>query len=732
MSETGRRNWKPSLRLTISTIMCALVAGMAVLVFTLLYSGARKSLLAFSDSLMREVASTARAQVRGFLNVGRIAIEQAGGLAQNRVLDPGDVETFEAFSRAFLETQLTVNALYYGDQNGNMTMVQRRPDGSFSTKTVRRTRANPESPWIVKTTWRHRDPGASLNTFRVVDDPDDRYDPRERPWYRHWSEMSPQEPPASWPRQDRGPGPAFWTDVYVFHSTREPGATASLPYMDGDGKFRGVIGVDLALADLSRFLSTVQIGRRGMAFIMDGRRRLIAVPDFDRLLYDAEQAESGAEPELRTIERCSYPELRALSSDPVFDGRVTGREDGGFAFQHGRKRYLATLAAVAPESGSDWMIGVVAPEDDFLGDIKRTRAVTAACIAGAMILGFILAALVSHVVSRHLMKLVQESSRIRDLEISPSRDPGSAFKEIHDVLSAFEGMKTGLRSFEKYVPSKLVRRLLARDVEAAYGGAARELTVLFSDIRDFTPLCETSDPGFVARKLGAYFSAITDAVQDDQSQGVVDKFIGDSVMAFWGAPEDVDGHSRKACLAALSALAAIEDLRLADPDFHDLHTRIGIHTCTALVGNFGSNERLNYTCIGDGVNLASRLEATNKLYGTRVIISEQTRSRIGDDFETRKLDLVAVKGKTQGVEIYELLGRKGAVPDDRLTAARLYEQALDAYLDRRWNEAAETFSRALDARPDDLAAGMMIQRCRRYAENPPAPDWDGVCTLDSK
>jgi len=513
-----RKRWKPTLRLTIGAIMCALVAAMAVLVFTLLYSGARKSLLTFSDALMREVASTARAQVRGFLNVGRIAIEQAGGLAQNRGLDPGDVESFEAFSCAFLETQLTVNALYYGDENGDMTMVQRRPDGSFSTKIVRRTRSDDKGEWTVQTTWRHRDPGAPLDHFRTIEDPDDRYDPRERGWYRHWSEMSPQERPASRPRPDRGPGSAFWTDVYVFHTTREPGATASLPYIDRDGKFRGVIGVDLALADLSRFLSTVQVGRSGMAFIMDGRRRLIAVPDYDRLLYDAEHAESGAEPELRTIEHSFYPEIRALANDPAFDGRAGGREVGAFVFHHAGKRHLATLAAVAPETGSDLVIGVVAPEDDFLGQIKRTRAVTAACIAGAMILALVLAALVSRLVSRHLMKLAEESSRIRDLEIAPSQDPGSMFKEIHDVLSAFEGMKTGLRSFEKYVPSKLVRRLLARRVEPVYGGSARELTVLFSDIRNFTPLCETMDPGIVSTKLGAYFSAITDAVQDEQSQ----------------------------------------------------------------------------------------------------------------------------------------------------------------------------------------------------------------------
>ena len=406
-------------------------------------------------------------------------------------------------------------------------------------------------------------------------------------------------------------------------------------------------------------------------------------------------------------------------------------ERHAFSFPHGDERYLASLEPVVPEIEDDWRVGVVVPEDDFLGHVKRTMLLTACGIVGAIVVAFLVALSVSHLVARSMRKLVRESAQIRDLEFTPA-SADSPFKEVHDVLTAFEQMKAGLRSFGKYVPSKLVRLLLARHIEPEYGGQERELTIFFSDIRDFTPLCETMDSDELAAKLGAYLSAITDCIQAPESQGIVDKYIGDSVMAFWGAPEAVEQHAHKACRAALASLDAVARLREADPSLPDFRTGISIHTGQAVVGNFGSTERLNYTCIGDGVNLASRLEALNKVYGTQIVVSQTTFERVQNDFETRRLDIVAVKGKSRGVGVYELLGLSGEVDAQTLDAARAYEQGFDDYLARRWDEAIKGFSHAGRLRPGDLAAEVMIARCRRYALETPPQDWQGVHALDSK
>ena len=712
--------------------VCALIAAVGVIVLTLSYYSSKKSLLAFSGQLIVRVTSAAREQVRDFLSPAGSGINLTRRLAESGVVDPGDIEGFEAFAFQFLRIHGSAAMLYYGDERGNFVMVARRPDGALATKIVRRTDARGRAAGTVRTVWRNRAPGDPIGRYRTQEDPNDRYDPRSRPWYVHWTQAVSQGQGDKRPRYLTGKGTVHWTDVYVFHSARTPGITASLPYFDGEGGFRGVFGIDVALMDLSHFLAGLKIGRRGKAFILDGRRRLVAVPDVADLLVRVRGADGTWRTELRKIQDSPQKALAALAGDENFQAGWDRPGRRSFGFVHDGERYLATLEPVSGKIGSDWLVGVVVPEDDFLGDIKRTMLLTILGIGGAMLISFLLALAVSRVLARSMRKLVRESSRIRDLAFAPSAASTSFFKEVHDVLTAFEEMKSGLRSFEKYVPSKLVRLLLAKRIEPVYGGRDKELTIFFSDIRDFTPLCETMDGQELARKFGDYLSAVTDCIQNEASQGIVDKYIGDSVMAFWGAPEEVEWHAGKACRAALGCLAAVEELKKADPHFPDFHTRIGVHTARVIVGNFGSSERLNYTCIGDGVNLAGRLESLNKLYGTQVIISQDTRELVAAEFETRQLDFVAVKGRTRGVYVHELLGPRGATDARTLEAARIYEEGFSFYSKRQWDRAIESFSGARRLREGDLAPAVMIERCRRHAKDPPPADWGGLTVLDRK
>ena len=706
--------------------MCALIAGVAAVVLTMIYVSSRRSLLAFSNQLIVQVTATTREQVTKFLGPARTGIDLTRRLARTGTIDPRRVRNFEAFAFDFLRVHRSTAMLYCGDLEGNFLMVKRRPDGSLATKIVRRT----DGGRSVATTWRHREPGARLADHRTETDPNDRYDPRRRPWFVHWTRRA--EANAAGPRHQTAPDTVHWTDVYLFHSDQKPGITASLPYFDREGKFRGVFGIDVALGDLSHFLAGLKISEHGKAFLLDRRGRLVALPDLAGLLVRIKRPDGSVKTELRDIHDSPDPALAALAREVDAHPGWDARRRRAFAPICDGKRYVATLAPVSEEVGADWRIGVIAPEDDFLGEIKHTMLVTLAIVGAAMAVSFALALGVSRLVARAMHKLVRESAQIRDLQFSASARPVSTFKEVHSVLTAFENMKTGLRSFEKYVPAKMVRLLLAAHVEPAYGGDARELTVLFSDIRDFTPLCEKMDGLELSQRLGAYFSALTDCIQNGDSQGIVDKYIGDSVMAFWGAPEAVDAHAAKACRAALACLRAVADLRAGDPDFPEFHTRIGLHTDRVVVGNFGSSERLNYTCFGDGVNLTARLESLNKLYGTQILLSEQTRHAAGEGFAARHLDRVAVKGKAHGVDVYELLGLDGEVDAQLLEAAAVYEEALKLYRDRQWDRAAERFTQALELREGDLAAAVMIERCCTHAEHPPDDDWDGLTILDKK
>ncbi|HEX4085540.1 MAG TPA: adenylate/guanylate cyclase domain-containing protein, partial [Chthoniobacteraceae bacterium] len=298
----------------------------------------------------------------------------------------------------------------------------------------------------------------------------------------------------------------------------------------------------------------------------------------------------------------------------------------------------------------------------------------------------------------------------------------SRLSDINRVLDSLERAKTAMRSMGKYVPLDLVRRLYHRGEEPQLGGEATEISLLFSDIQGFTSFADGTDPDIVANYLGNYLQVMVSTIQG--ARGTIDKFIGDSVMAFWNAPEPVRGHAALACRAALECRKALNALYLS-PQWDGMpgfETRFGLHACVASVGHFGSPDRFNYTAIGDGVNLASRLESLNKYYGTHIIVSEDIRNAAGEGFVFRRLDRVAVKGKSACLDIYELIGDDGT---PRYVAA--YEQALKAWL-------CGDFAQALaiaGTQPGDPASVFLAARCREYIEEPPA-EWAGVYAFETK
>jgi len=298
----------------------------------------------------------------------------------------------------------------------------------------------------------------------------------------------------------------------------------------------------------------------------------------------------------------------------------------------------------------------------------------------------------------------------------------SPFRDTFAVMEGLEQAKTALRAMGRYVPVELVRELYRERRDPELGGELRDVTLLFTDIEGFTSLSERVPPDQLARLLGVYFEALTAAIQ--ASGGTVDKYIGDAVMALWNAPSLATDHPSRACAAALACLEASlalerESRREGQPAFR---TRLGLHRAEVMVGHFGAPDRFAYTALGDGVNVAARLEGLNKLYGTSILASETVRDAAGEDFTFRLVDRVAVKGRRGGVGVYELLGRTGSVDEDRRRAARVYEQAFEAYLERRFAEAVTR----LGSHPSDPPSRVLAARSRSFLDAPPPEDWDGT------
>jgi adenylate cyclase len=292
-------------------------------------------------------------------------------------------------------------------------------------------------------------------------------------------------------------------------------------------------------------------------------------------------------------------------------------------------------------------------------------------------------------------------------------------------------MSRGLASFQKYIPTTLVRTLVARGVEASPGGRQEVLTVLFTDIVGFTGLSERLRDAIVP-VLSEYLELASAAVA--AHDGTIDKFIGDAVMAFWGAPMPNDRHAIEACAAALDFRRGLRQrcAEVAGKDMPSLRIRIGINTGRMLVGNIGSSERLSYTVIGDAVNVASRLEAVNKLYGTEILIGQNTREAAGAAILVRRLDTVTVYGRMQEGVIYELLGMADEGSAEPCGWVNAYEAGLDAYARRNWAGAIELFRAAIAIRGGDRPSEIFIERCRNYSASPPPKDWTPVSVLAEK
>jgi adenylate cyclase len=286
-------------------------------------------------------------------------------------------------------------------------------------------------------------------------------------------------------------------------------------------------------------------------------------------------------------------------------------------------------------------------------------------------------------------------------------------------------------AFQTYVSADVVDFMMKNPDSLKLGGERKELSVLFSDIRGFTTISEKLPPDELSHVLNTYLTPMTDLVF--QSGGTLDKYMGDAIMAFWGAPVDEPDHAIRACDTALDMMKElyIMQKQFAEKGLPYIDIGIGVNTGDMSVGNMGSEIRFDYTVMGDAVNLGSRLEGINKDYGTNIVVSQYTLDKLPDEFFARHLDRVSVKGKKEPVDIYELMG-KGTPTDIEKKIREFYVDGLHLHHDREFDKAIAAFEEVLKVKPDDKASVYLIERCRMYKESPPTDDWDGAFIKTSK
>ncbi len=286
--------------------------------------------------------------------------------------------------------------------------------------------------------------------------------------------------------------------------------------------------------------------------------------------------------------------------------------------------------------------------------------------------------------------------------------------------------------FDKYMSSEVVEEIMRNPEDIKLGGEKKELTVFFSDVAGFTTISEQLPPERLVELLNLYLSAMTDIIR--KHRGNVNKYLGDGIMAIFGAPLGDPNHATLACYAALESQVELARLRETwkAQGYPEIAARIGVNSGQLVVGNMGSQERLEYTVMGDSVNLASRLEGANKFYDTLILLGPRTAELASADIETREVDRMRVKGKHEPVVVYELLARKGSLSSEKQKLVALYREGLSAYKARDFATAKARFEAALDLDPTDGPSKVYRERTVAYLAAPPPVDWDGVYELKSK
>ena len=526
------------------------------------------------------------------------------------------------------------------------------------------------------------------------------------------------------------PDMPVWSNIYRLPVLGVLGVTTTKA-IQRDGELLGVVGVTITLRQLSRFLEGIEISHNGAVFLTNIYNELVAVQK--SMGEGPSPADEGAK--IGRVADSPLPTVRVMR-EALKENRVdiAGLEKSRQLTYRDPADGALYFVTLAPLSQMGLIATVVIPEDDIFGAINRNLRDLLIGLTLFILATVVVVTLVARgTIATPLRRVTETLGELEDFRFDRVVAIPSRFSELRQVSAAIQRMSTSLASFKKYIPTELVRSLFAQGIEAELGGERRDLTILFMDLADFTRISERLGDGVITF-LGDYLSEMSDEIQGNS--GTIDKYIGDAVMAFWGAPAPNDRHALNACQAALACQTRLARLRetnrLKDNDLPALRARIGINTGRVLVGNVGSRDRLNYTVIGDPVNIASRLEALNKFYDTEIIVGEDTVAALGADIVVRGLDRVTVYGRDNGIETFELIGLRGVTTAETLAWIRVYDEGRAALRARQWQRAIDCFTRVIALRGKDRVAEIQIARACEYLRSPPPADWDGLVVMETK
>jgi adenylate cyclase len=679
-----------SIRVAVSTLVLTVILLTAAVCSLVWWRTAEAVSRQLASTINEQIVAAVRKEVSAVVDEARAAHTAIRTLFLQNVLDTREADKREFVFLSQLQSQATISWVAFGWPDGSFFAAHKLGDGRLEMMEIsntdhvgqRRIDEYQVVPGDIEFETRRFEP----SSFQVTDQ--------------------------TWFKAGMGADIPQWFDV-VDHP---PGPRPSIAFagpIDVYQERQGVLAIIIEYTRLSRFLAQLEVGRTGTAFILGDSDELIAAPD--KNADELHPAHSHIE---------MLPLARMALNEAGDDGRK----------QASRRRLVldgaAYEVALTPLPFPGWSLATVIPEAEFLAPVETTlRHLIIGLAVGALLAALLSAMLARSVIAAPLARVVGEIRHVESFALDQVRRHPSRLAEISSLSGAIAEMAAGLSAFGKFIPADLVRSLLRQGVEAKPGGSMQELTVMFIDVAGFTGLSERMGDRVVPL-LSKYLDIASEVIV--ANGGTIDKFIGDAVMAFWGAPSAQIDHALRCCRAALAIRDALEHAGLADDQGKPLQIRIGINSGRMLVGNIGSELRLNYTVIGDTVNVASRLEGANKQYGTHILIGGGTERLIRNAFTIREIDSIAVYGRSEGLAVYELIGRAEDTDDKTSAWIASYAEGLSKYRLRDFAGSITCFEAVLRVRPNDLPASLMLERCKLLQRSGTDDNWLPVATLLTK
>ncbi len=679
----------------ITLLFLFLIAMTVLIISSYTYSKTADSIFKFSKNTIRRVSNRILEKLEDYTQDLQLLVRLTTNLLPNEAAVSLNNEFLIKYMLDVIAVGPDLSAVYAGSPQGiflgaidiralkidHYFSDPQKPLPARAVAAVWYVNQEAQPPYEV---WQYRDINHNIVGSETLPNPS--FDVRKRTWYIGAAEK-------------KG---LFWSELYKTMPTGQPSITVSCPAYDKNGNLVAVIGTNILLAQLSEFLSKQLIGEHGRILILDNHGHILIS---DKKSFSSPTSMVSEE----TVQK-AFAEFN-LSGHPYF------------LLKTEKSTFLVSCLNFPLTKATNWNVVSITPIKDFFGDVflaqKEAYAISLLILAAS----FVIAIFFSRRISIPIIKLAQEVDKIKHLDLESRTRIHSNIKEISLMDSSIADMKTALRSFAKYVPKDIVGKLIQEGKELSLGGEKKEVTMMFSDIAQFTTIAEKLPTEFLLSLLAEYFDLLSKIIL--QNQGTIDKYIGDAILGLWGAPVEVPDQAACACHAALLCQAAVRQLnqQRREKNAPEFPTRIGIHKGTVIAGNIGTIERMNYTVIGDAVNAAARLQDMNKVYQTNIVISDLIYQETNNRFLVRPLDLVAVKGKQEKIKLYELVaqfddGSSIAPTQQQIDLCTAFTSAYAAYEANEFSKAEELFLAIQKKFPTDFPTQFYLQRIRNVHTTP--------------